>query len=107
MGVVYEASSQTLGRRVALKVLLSGTGATEHDRARFLVEAKAASMLRHPNIVRGLEYRQAEGETYLALNQPEQAKAHLAFLDDDCWFGCEEYDDLKEAIEQYEAKGGS
>lgn len=47
------------------------------------------------------------GETYLALNQPEKARQHLAALDDDCWFGCEEYDELKEAIEQYEAKGNS
>lgn len=47
------------------------------------------------------------GETYLALDQPEKAREHLAFLDEDCWFGCEEYDELKAAIEEYEAKGGS
>jgi tetratricopeptide (TPR) repeat protein len=47
------------------------------------------------------------GETYLALNLPEKAKVHLAALDDQCWFGCEEYDDLKEAIAEYEAAHGS
>lgn len=44
------------------------------------------------------------GEAYLALGQLDKAKKHLAFLDDDCWLGCEEYDDLKEAIAQYAAK---
>jgi serine/threonine protein kinase/formylglycine-generating enzyme required for sulfatase activity len=82
MGVVYEAMSETLGRKVALKVLLSGTGATEHDRARFLVEAKAASKLRHPNVVRVLEYRQEGTETFLAMDMIDGTSLQKQVEDD-------------------------
>ncbi|MBI3993783.1 MAG: hypothetical protein HY342_10950, partial [Candidatus Lambdaproteobacteria bacterium] len=44
------------------------------------------------------------GEAYLALGRMEKAREHLAFLDKECWLGCEEYDDLKAAIERH--KGG-
>ena len=38
------------------------------------------------------------GELYLETGQPEQAKAMLKRLDDVCFFGCSEYDDLKKAL---------
>jgi len=38
------------------------------------------------------------GELYLETGQPEQAKAMLKRLDDVCFFGCPEYDDLKKAL---------
>ena len=41
-------------------------------------------------------------ELYLKLKQPEKAKEHLAKLDSICFFGCEEFDELKEAIQDYE-----
>ncbi len=41
------------------------------------------------------------GELYLKLGQLEKAEAQLARLDDICTFGCEEYDDLKAALETY------
>lgn len=44
------------------------------------------------------------GELYLMRNDIAKAKEHLAKLDDICWLGCEEYDDLKAAVRQYEAK---
>ena len=44
------------------------------------------------------------GELYLKLGDLAKAKEHLAKLDDICWLGCEEYDDLKAAIGRYEAK---
>lgn len=43
------------------------------------------------------------GETYLAVNDLAKAKDHLAKLDKICWLGCEEYDDLKQAIARFEA----
>jgi serine/threonine protein kinase len=66
MGTVYEAESERLGKRVALKVIAER--ASEHLRKRFKVEARAAARLRHPNIVRTLEYHQTEaGRHYLAM----------------------------------------
>ena len=43
-----------------------------------------------------LEY---QGELFVELGQIDKAKANLAKLDHLCWLGCEEEDDLKEAIE--------
>jgi Flp pilus assembly protein TadD len=46
------------------------------------------------------------GELYLDLNQPENAEKQLAALKRACPFlgKCEEYDDLKKAIDAYKAK---
>ena len=44
------------------------------------------------------------GETYLAVGDLENAKKHLAALDRICFFGCQEYDDLKAAIAAYRPK---
>ena len=45
------------------------------------------------------------GEAYLALNNLPKAKEHLARLDKLCFFSCEEYRDLKKAIESFERSG--
>jgi len=41
------------------------------------------------------------GELYLQLDQPEKAEERLQVLDDACFFGCREYDKLKQAIAEY------
>jgi tetratricopeptide (TPR) repeat protein len=46
------------------------------------------------------------GEAYLALNDLPKAREHLARLSRLCLFGCEQYRDLKKAIEAYEKAAG-
>ena len=50
MGVVYEAEQESLGRRVALKVLASAASTPQQIR-RFEREARSAARLHHTNIV--------------------------------------------------------
>ena len=69
MGAVYLALQRPLNREVALKVI-SGVEMTEDAMARFEREARAISMLDHPNIVKLHDYGVAELEfriPYMAL----------------------------------------
>jgi serine/threonine protein kinase len=51
MGIVYEAEQESLGRHVAVKVLLQGPLLGEKQLRRFQREAKTAARLHHTNIV--------------------------------------------------------
>ena len=51
-----------------------------------------------------LEY---SGELYLQTGRLDKAEQRLAALDKECTFGCPEYSDLKKAVAQYKAKGGT
>jgi Flp pilus assembly protein TadD len=44
------------------------------------------------------------GEAYLLVGNVAKAKEHLGALDRLCFFGCDEYSELKKAISGYEAK---
>jgi eukaryotic-like serine/threonine-protein kinase len=50
MGIIYKAQDTKLDRPVAIKFLSSSHTAKEHDKTRFIHEARAASALDHPNI---------------------------------------------------------
>ncbi len=51
MAAVYLAEDLSLGRRVAVKVMVPGLDATEGMADRFLLEARTAAQLSHPNII--------------------------------------------------------
>ena len=51
MGSVYEAENTWTGRRVAIKTMRAEVASSQIHLQRFMQEARAASQLRHPNIV--------------------------------------------------------
>ena len=51
MAEVYLATQDSLGRQVALKILLPAMAADPVLRERFLQEARYAAKLHHPNII--------------------------------------------------------
>ncbi len=67
MGVVFEARQESLGRRVALKLLPPALGASPAAAARFEREARAAARLAHPNIVPVHAIGEAEGYHFFAM----------------------------------------
>src|SRR4051794_35487099 len=67
MGRVYLAEHIHLGRQVAIKLLHLHLASDENFRARFLLEARAASMLEHPHIVQTFDYGEQDGRLYLIM----------------------------------------
>jgi eukaryotic-like serine/threonine-protein kinase len=67
MGVVYEAEQESLGRRVALKVLPQPIARDGIALSRFRREARAAARLHHTNIVPVFEVGQVGAICYYAM----------------------------------------
>jgi WD40 repeat protein/serine/threonine protein kinase len=67
MGVVYEAEQESLGRRVALKVMSGHRLSDVNQLERFTREAKAAARLHHTNIVPVFGVGQEEGVHYYVM----------------------------------------
>lgn len=72
MAVVFEAEQESLGRRVALKILPAGAAFDSQLRARFLREARAAAQLSHPGIVKVHDFGQAGDIWFLAMELAEK-----------------------------------
>ena len=74
MGVVYEGFDPVIGRKVAIKTMLT-EGLTSQEfqefRARFQREARAAGVLSHPNIVSVFDYGEDSGILYLIMEYLE------------------------------------
>src|SRR5262249_30564905 len=67
MGVVYEAEQESLGRRVALKVLSGSSLLGPKQVRRFEREAKAAARLHHTNIVPVFGVGRQDGYHYFVM----------------------------------------
>jgi HEAT repeat protein len=68
MGKVYEAEHVSLGRRVALKVLLPRYARDREALKRFLSEAKAVNLIRHENIINIYDISSApSGDVYFVM----------------------------------------
>jgi serine/threonine-protein kinase PpkA len=82
MSTVYLAEQLSLGREVAIKVMLPGALADETSRRRFENEARTIARLDHPHIVKIHEVgRTAQGHPYYAmpaLRRGHVGKRHLA-----------------------------
>jgi serine/threonine protein kinase/tetratricopeptide (TPR) repeat protein len=66
MGEVYLAQDTKLDRKVALKILPADVAADQTRMRRFVLEAKAASALNHPNIITIHEIEQLDSLNFIA-----------------------------------------
>ncbi len=71
MGAVYRAHQPSLGRDVALKILLPEIAATEGFTDRFLREARALARLGHPNVVAVYDHGTAGPYAFLVMELVE------------------------------------
>ncbi len=67
IGVVYEATQISLGRRVAVKVLPTTSLLDSRQLRRFEIEAQAAAVLEHPNIVPVFAFGREQRVPYIAM----------------------------------------
>src|SRR5512140_3434963 len=68
MGTVYYAEHTLIGRRAAIKILHPEVSRNPEVLARFLVEARAANDIRHPNVVEITDIGQAEDVHFIVMS---------------------------------------
>lgn len=67
MGGVYRARDESLGRLVAIKVMLASLGEDQEFVENFRREAQAAAKLNHPHIAQIYSFGQEKGHPYIAM----------------------------------------
>jgi serine/threonine-protein kinase len=67
MGVVYRARHVKLNRTVAIKMLLAGEYAREHELERFKREAESIASLCHANVVQVFDAGECDGHPYFVM----------------------------------------
>jgi serine/threonine protein kinase/Tol biopolymer transport system component len=67
MGEVYLAQDTELDRKVALKILPAELAANQDRMRRFVLEAKAAAALNHPNVAHIYEIGERDGLNFIAM----------------------------------------
>ena len=80
MGAVYAAVHRQIGRRAAVKVLHGPLAKTSDYAQRFLNEARAVNILRHPNLVEIFDFGQLpDGTLYIIMEflEGESLRAKL------------------------------
>ena len=75
MGIVYEGVDVRLKRKVAIKVLPEDHASSDRKR-RFLLEARAASSLNHPNIVTIHDIDSADGVDFIVMEYVDGTPLH-------------------------------
>lgn len=82
MGVVYKAEDIRLQRVVALKFLPEALRADSAARAQFLREARAASRLKHPNVLTIYTVEESEAGDFIAMEYAERGtlREHVGSL---------------------------
>jgi tetratricopeptide (TPR) repeat protein/tRNA A-37 threonylcarbamoyl transferase component Bud32 len=73
MGVVYEATDQSLGRKVAIKKMSEEIKVNEREKQRFLDEARTVALLHHASIVEIYTIFEEEGNIYLVFEHVDGA----------------------------------
>lgn len=71
MGVVYKAADTKLDRTVAIKFLPKHIAGNSEERERFVIEAKAAASLNHPNVTHIYAIEEDEDEIFIVMEYIE------------------------------------
>lgn len=89
-GIVYEAEQQSLGRRVAVKILPKQSLLDDEALSRFHREARTAAAMHHSNIVPIFGTGESEGTHYIVMQLVRGKALDQQVAENELPFACEE-----------------